>query len=466
MPFVALIGRPNVGKSTLFNSMARKALALVDNTPGLTRDRKMVDITIDDKDITIIDTPGLEEGADGSITARMRKQTETAVTQADLILFIIDAQQGITPMDRHYANWLRRFSKPVVLVANKCDGKNYESGLHESYQLGYGEPFAISAAHNENVAHLKAHMVDVLSDHFADVEEASDEPSEVDDADDDDWHNKPLHLAIVGRPNAGKSTLVNALLGEERMLVGPEAGLTRDAVHLPFEYNGRPIRLVDTAGMRRRAKINDKLEHMSVAETLRTIRLAHVVVLVVDATQPLESQDLGIAQHVVAEGRALVVAVNKWDKIDNKTEVKKEIEYIIESSLAQAKAAPLLMLSALRNKGTDKLMAEVLKLEEVWNTRISTSKLNTWLRGAVQQNPPPMDKGRRIKVKFATQIKTRPPTFALWSNVEGELPGSYQRYLSNSLRSHLKLPGVPLRFVLKKSDNPYADKRDGRRSVK
>ena len=465
MPFVALIGRPNVGKSTLFNSMARKALALVDNTPGLTRDRKMVDITIDDKTITIIDTPGLEEGADGSITARMRQQTEAAVVQADLVLFIVDAQQGVTPMDRHYANWLRRFSKHVVLVANKCDGKNYESGLHESYQLGYGEPFGISASHNENVAHLKAHMADVLASHFTEAPVVEDIPPE-DEIDEDDWRNKPLHMAIVGRPNAGKSTLVNALLGEERMLVGPEAGLTRDSVHLPFEYKGRAIRLVDTAGMRKRAKISDKLEHMSVGETLRTIRLAHVVVLVVDATQPLESQDLGIAQHVVAEGRALVVAINKWDKVDNKTEVKKAIEYIIESSLAQAKAAPLIMLSALRNKGTDKLMAEVMKLEEVWNTRISTSKLNNWLRGAVQQNPPPMDKGRRIKVKFATQIKTRPPTFALWSNIEGELPGSYQRYLSNSLRAHLKLPGVPLRFVLKKSDNPYADKAAGNRNNK
>ncbi|MGE3769923.1 MAG: ribosome biogenesis GTPase Der [Bdellovibrionales bacterium] len=459
MPTVALIGRPNVGKSTLFNRLAKKALALVDDTPGLTRDRKTVDIEVDGNTFTLVDTPGLEEGKDGSITQRMREQTEKAVIDADLILFIVDAQQGLTPMDRHYAKWLRKFEKQVVLVANKCDGKNYEAGLNESYQLGYDEPFAVSAAHNDNVAELKRHIAALLEDHFHDP--ADDNPPANDDMDgeeaDDSWRNRPLHMAIVGRPNAGKSTLVNALLGEDRMLVGPEAGLTRDAVHLPFEYKGRAIRLVDTAGMRKRGKISDKLEHMSVNESLRTIRLAHIVVLVVDATQPLESQDLTIGQHVLEEGRGLVIAINKWDAVEEKSAQKEKIEDIIESSLAQAKAAPLVYLSALKGKGTDQLMKAVMELEEVWNKRISTAPLMRWLKGALSKNPPPMVNGRRLKVKYATQIKTRPPTFALWCNMPGELPGSYHRYLVNSMREYLKLPGVPLRFQLKKSENPYAD---------
>lgn len=463
MPTVALIGRPNVGKSTLFNRLAKKALALVDDTPGLTRDRKTVEIEVDGKAFTLVDTPGLEEAVAGSITARMRQQTEIAVRDADVVLFIIDAQAGVTPMDKHYAQWLRKFSKTVVMVANKCDGKGYDAGLAEAYRLGFGEPFGISAAHNDNIGALKTYVMNKLEEQFDYVDDDDTDdlsPEALAKGDDDEltWRDKPLHLAIVGRPNAGKSTLVNALLGEERMLVGPEAGLTRDSVHLALKYHERDIRLVDTAGMRRRAKVDNKLEHMSVQETLRTIRLAHIVVLVVDATQPLEKQDLGIAHHVVEEGRALVVAINKWDLIDDKTAVKKEIESLIESSLAQAKAAPLVMLSALRGKGLDALMKAVMTVEEVWNKRISTSKLNNWLRAAIAQNPPPMDKGRRIKVKFATQIKTRPPTFALWSNIEGELPPSYQRYLVNSMRTHLKLPGVPMRFMLKKSSNPYADK--------
>lgn len=458
-PNVALVGRPNVGKSTLFNRLARKALALVDDTPGLTRDRKMTDISVDGKTFTLVDTPGLEEAADGSITARMRAQTEMAVREADLVVFMIDAQAGVTPMDRHYATWLRQFSKPVVLVANKCDGRNYESGLTESYTLGYDEPFGVSAAQSDNLGELKRYIVDTLSAHFEAEEQAEAEIEAADDEEaEDDWRSKPLHLAIVGRPNAGKSTLVNALLGEERMLVGPEAGLTRDSVHLPFEYNGRPIRLVDTAGMRRRARVADRLERMAVQESLRTIRLAHVVVLVVDATQPLEKQDLEIARHVIDEGRALVLAINKWDLVEDKTAAKAEIEYIMEKSLAQAKAAPLIMMSALKAKGVDKLMQGVLHLEEVWNIRISTGKLNRWLEGVTTKNPPPMVDGRRLKIRYATQVKARPPTFALWANKPGELPTSYQRYLLNTLRDTFDLPGVPVRFIFKKSANPYADK--------
>lgn len=461
MPYVALIGRPNVGKSTLFNKLARKALALVDDTPGLTRDRKTTDITMQGKTFTLVDTPGLEEAANGTITSRMRAQTEAAVRDADLIVFMIDAQAGVTPMDRHYATWLRQFSKPVVLVANKCDGRNFESGLLDAYQLGYDEPFAISAAQNDSLNELKTYIIDSMSAHY-DAEEQAAAEAEVASAEDeegDSWREKPLHLAIVGRPNAGKSTLVNTLLGEERMLVGPEAGLTRDSVHLPFEYAGRQIRLVDTAGMRRRARISDKLEKMAVAESLRTIRLAHVVVLVVDATQPLEKQDLEIARHVVEEGRALLIAVNKWDLVKNKNEVREEIEDILASSLAQAKAAPFVMLSALNNKGVDKLMQEVLQVEEVWNIRISTGRLNRWLEGVTTKNPPPMVDGRRLKIRYATQIKARPPTFALWCNKHGDrLPDSYQRYLVNTLRDTFSLPGVPIRFILKKSANPYADK--------
>lgn len=472
-PTVALIGRPNVGKSTLFNKLAKKALALVDDTPGLTRDRKTTDITVHDKTFTLVDTPGLEEATDGSITSRMRAQTEAAVRSADLIVFMVDAQAGVTPMDRHYATWLRQFAKPVLLVASKCDGRNFEAGLHEAYQLGYDEPFGLSAAHNDGVGALKEHIVASFSALFDAAErEAAGDDAAADEnvlsfnggesveasAEELNWRDKPLHLAIVGRPNAGKSTLVNALLGEERMLVGPEAGLTRDSVHLPLNYNGRAIRLVDTAGMRRRARISDRLEKMAVAESLRTIRLAHVVVLVVDATQPLEKQDLEIARHVLEEGRALVVAVNKWDLIVDKTAARAELQRLLDNSLAQAKAAPLVMLSALKNKGVDKLMQAVLQLEEVWNLRVSTGRLNKWLQGATSKNPPPMVDGRRLKIRYATQLKARPPTFALWLNKSaGDLPGSYQRYLLNSLRDTFNMPGVPVRFMWKKSANPYAD---------
>lgn len=471
-PKVVLVGRPNVGKSSMFNRLVGKAMALVDDTPGLTRDRKIAPAIIEDYEIELIDSPGLEEAGKDTIMGRMRQQTETAVRDSDLVVFVIDGRAGVTPHDEHYANWLRSWQKPMLLVVNKCEGKGAQAGLVEAYSLGFGEPIDISAAHNEGMGVLKAHIIDALKrhDHLQDADEDDIEVPVSDDLIENevpDWREKPLHLAIVGRPNAGKSTLVNALLGEERMLVGPEAGLTRDSVHVPFEWpvemeegpGVRPMRLVDTAGLRRRARVNDRLEKMAVHETMRAIRLAHVVVLMVDATIALDRQDLEIARHVIEEGRALVLAVNKWDTVDDKIATRKEIELTLASSFSQVRDLPVITLSALRGQGLKQLMGAVLQTAEVWNLRVSTGRLNRWLEGALDQNPPPLAGGRRIKIRYATQIKTRPPTFALFCNKPVDMPDSYMRYLMNSMRTAFNLGGIPLRLQLKKPDNPYADKR-------
>lgn len=440
---VAIIGRPNVGKSTLFNRLVGKKLALVDDTPGVTRDRREGEASISNLHFRVIDTAGLEEKFDDSLEGRMRRQTEIALAEADVALMLIDARTGITPLDKHFAGWLRKSETPVILIANKCEGKAGMPGLMESFSLGLGEPIALSAEHGEGMAEL----FDVLLP----FEDREDEAGEDDD-------EKPLQLAIVGRPNAGKSTLVNHLIGEERMLTGPEAGVTRDAIAVEWNYEGRAIKLVDTAGLRKKARVQKKLEKLSVADSLRVIRMAEVVVLMVDAEETFEKQDLTIAAHVIEEGRALVIAVNKWDTVKDRQGTLKLIRDRLSISLPQVRGVPVITLSALSGRGVEKLIPAVLEVYELWNTRISTARLNRWLEIMLEQHPPPMAKGRRLKIRYMTQVKARPPTFSLFMSSRGELPESYLRYLVNGLREDFNLPAVPIRIFPRTGNNPYADK--------
>lgn len=460
---LAILGRPNVGKSTLFNRLVGKRQALVDDSPGVTRDRREGEGRIGPLRFRVIDTAGLEEAEAGSLPARMRAQTERALAEADLVLFLIDARAGLTPADRHFAAWLRRQEKPVLLIANKCEGQAAEAGRLEAFALGLGEPLALSAEHGEGLADLhdavsermEARSIEAPPPEAADRDDAEEDRAEAEEEDAEEDPLRPLHLAIVGRPNVGKSTLVNRLLGEERLLTGPEAGLTRDAIAVPFEHEGRPIRLVDTAGLRRRARVEEKLEKLSVAETLRAIRLAQVVVLVLDGDQALEKQDLGIAAHTVEEGRALVLAVNKWDLVADRAAALKRIEERLESALPQVRGVPVVTLSATTGRHVERLLPAVLAAYERWNRRVATPLLNRWLAGATARHPPPAVSGRRLRLRYATQIKTRPPTFALFCSRPGELPESYVRYLASSLRETFNLPGVPLRLYLRKGRNPY-----------
>lgn len=440
---VAIIGRPNVGKSTLFNRLVGKKLALVDDTPGVTRDRREGEGSISNLNFRVIDTAGLEERFDDSLEGRMRRQTEIALAEAHVALMLIDAKAGITPLDKHFADWLRKSETPVILVANKCEGKAGMPGLMESFSLGLGEPIALSAEHGEGMAEL----FDVLL------------PFEKQDAEEDEEdEEKPLQLAIVGRPNAGKSTLVNHLIGEDRMLTGPEAGVTRDAIAVEWNYEGRAIKLVDTAGLRKKARVQKKLEKLSVADSLRVIRMAEVVVLMVDAEETFEKQDLTIAAHVIEEGRALVIAVNKWDTVKDRQGTLKLIRDRLSISLPQVRGVPVITLSALSGRGVEKLIPAVLEVYELWNTRISTARLNRWLEIMLEQHPPPMAKGRRLKIRYMTQVKARPPTFSLFMSSRGELPESYLRYLVNGLREDFNLPAVPIRLFPRTGKNPYADK--------
>ena len=456
---VVIVGRPNVGKSTLFNRLTGKRLALVDDTPGVTRDRREGAARIGPLHFRVVDTAGLEEAFADSLEARTRRQTETALKDADLALFMVDARAGITPLDRHFAAWLRKQRTPVVLLVNKCEGRAGQSGLLESYALGLGEPVAMSAEHGEGLSEL----YDAIRVHAPDLDAVAeqDEAEAAADADEgsaEEAAPRVLQLAIVGRPNVGKSTLANKLLGEERMLTGPEAGLTRDAITVEWEFQGRPIRLVDTAGLRRRARVEAKLEKLSVAESQRAIRLAQVVVLVVDGMQPLEKQDLGIAAHVVEEGRALVLAVNKWDLVEDRAKALKLIEDRLERGLPQVRGVPVVTLSAQTGRHLDRLLPAVLEAYERWNRRVPTPQLNRWLAGAVERHPPPAVHGRRIRLRYGTQVKTRPPTFAFFVSQPAELPEAYSRYLANALRDTFDLPGVPVRILLRKGRNPYAEK--------
>lgn len=440
---LAIVGRPNVGKSTLFNRLVGKKLALVHDTPGVTRDWRNAEAKLYDLTFEAYDTAGVEEGNAESLKGRMTQSTQNALAIADVALMVVDARAGLTPSDRDVAQLLRKSGKPVILLANKCDNM-LPDGYDEAHALGFGEPIPFSAEHGTGMQDL----YDVLKAYAQQEQEKKEEADEA---------NKPLHLAVIGRPNAGKSTLVNALLGYDRMMTGPEAGLTRDAVHIAWEYNGRPIRLVDTAGLRRSTKVHEKLEEMSVAETERAIRLAHVVVLVVDANEMFENQDLHLAQMVEREGRALVVAINKWDTIDNKEEVTKVLRGFLDKNLAQLPNIPIVMTSAIKGQKTDKLMEAIFHIYDLWNTRISTSALNKWLQPLIEHHPPPITDGRRIKIRYMTQIKTRPPTFILWVSQPMQLPDTYLRYLQNDMRRTFGLDGITLRVMTKKGDNPYAD---------
>ncbi len=467
---LAIVGRPNVGKSTLFNRLAGKQLAIVDDTPGVTRDWREAEGYLYDQPIRLIDTAGLEESFDDSIRGRMRRQTEAALKEADAVLFLVDGRSGLTPLDEHFAGWLRKQNIPVILGVNKCENETAaQAGIAEAYSLGLGEPLALSAAHGHGVDEL----YHLLQPYFpADEDESgaeSDTPdaaADMPDLDDlegqddyafaDDFDDtKPVKIAIAGRPNVGKSTLVNALLEEERVMTGPEAGITRDAIAVDWTYKDRAFKLVDTAGMRRKAKVTDKIEKLSTADSLRAIRLAQVVVLVLDSDAALEKQDLQIADHVLREGRALVIAVNKWDTVKDRAALQEEIAHKLETSLAQVRDIPVVTISALKRKGLNRLMDAVLSIYDIWNRRVPTGPLNRWLAAMESRNPAPLSQGRPNRVKYIAQIKSRPPTFALWVSRPKDLPASYRRYIANGLRADFDLPGVAIRLLVRASKNPY-----------
>ena len=443
LPTVAIVGRPNVGKSTLFNRLVGKRLALVDDRPGVTRDRREGEAKLLGLDFRVIDTAGFEDEDPHTLPGRMRQQTEAAVRDADAALFLIDGRDGVTPLDEEIARWLRAETTPVVVVANKAEGRAGQEGAYEAYRLGLGDPVPISAEHGEGVADLfEALRPHVEHEHF-DADE--DEP--------DGGH--PLKIAIVGRPNAGKSTLVNRMIGEDRMITGPEAGITRDSISLDWEWKGRPVRLVDTAGLRKRAKVEDKLERLSAADTKRSIDYAEVVVLLLDATRGLEAQDLRIAAQVIEEGRALIIALNKWDVAENASALFNGVKAALAEGLAQLRDVPVLTVSAKTGKGIDTILDVAFDLREQWSRRIPTGELNRWFEDAVEANPPPAPKGQRIKLRYITQVKSRPPTFVVFGNRTDELPESYRRYLVNAMRRDLKLGPVPLRLDFRGRTNPF-----------
>jgi GTP-binding protein len=463
-PVIAIIGRPNVGKSTLFNRLIGKRSALVSDMPGLTRDRREGEAELGGHKVIVVDTAGLEEGKRGSIAERMRQQTEAALQSADLVLFLLDARAGVTPDDKVFARLVRASSRPVIAVANKCEGRAGEAGFFAAFELGFGEPVAISAEHGEGLGELTADMLAALG--LKEKVRAKPRRGEAHEEEEEEREEggkataeRPIRVAIVGRPNAGKSTLVNALLGEERMITGPEPGLTRDAVASDLEWKGRKVRLFDTAGLRRKATITETAEKLSASDAIRAIRFAEVVVLLIDAERPLEHQDLTIGDLVTEEGRALVVAVNKWDLVENKQALLKKLREDLGSRLAQVPGVALVPLSALSGKGLDKLADAVLSAYAAWNRRIPTPDLNRWLEEALSRHAPPAAAGRRIKIRYMTQPSARPPTFIAFCSRPQDLPKSYLRYLSNSLRDAFDLPGVPLRFNLRKGENPYADKK-------
>ena len=452
----AIIGRPNVGKSTLFNRLVGQKLALVDDEPGITRDRREGEGKLGDLEFTVIDTAGLDEGAKGSLTARMQEQTEVAIGLADALMFVVDARAGLTPNDRAFADFARRANKPVVLVANKSEGRQGDAGAMEAYALGLGEPIQISAEHGEGLSDLYDALRGLMP-------EPADEGREFDDDDiiesEEDIAKRPIRVAIVGRPNAGKSTLINHLLGEERLLTSAEAGTTRDSISVEVNWQGRDFRVFDTAGLRRRSRIEEKLEKLSVADALRAIRFAEVVVLMMDAQHKFEEQDMRIADLIEREGRALVIAVNKWDLMGQKSNLVSALRADADHLLPQVKGMPIVAVSGLMGEGIDRLMRAIEDAYAVWNRRVPTASLNRWFEQAVDANPPPAVSGRRLKLNYITQAKARPPSFILFCSRADAVPQSYLRYLVNSLREFFELPGTPVRITLREKDNPFAHKR-------
>jgi GTP-binding protein len=440
LPTVVIAGRPNVGKSTLFNRLVGRRAALVADTPGVTRDRKEAEALLRGRRVRMVDTAGLEEAAPETLPGRLRAGAETAVGMADLVLFVVDAREGLTPIDRHFAQWLRRQGRPVLLIANKAEGRSANSAVLEAYELGLGDPIAVSAEHGEGIAGLMSEIADLLP-------AAEDTPRE----------EQPLHLAVVGRPNAGKSTLINRLLGEERMITGPEPGLTRDAVAtLLYDAEG-VIELVDTAGLRRRARIEAELEKMSVGAAIGALKLAEVVVLVVDAVEGVHDQDLQIARLVEREGRACVIALNKWDAVPDRSAARRAVTERLEESLAQMKGIPVVTVSALTGAGIERLLPTVRRAHAVWNKRLPTGELNRWFEQALERHQLPLVAGRRLKLRYITQAKARPPTFVAFGTRAELLPEDYQRYLVNGLRETFDLPGTPIRLQLRGTKNPYAE---------
>ncbi len=470
---LAIVGRPNVGKSTLFNRLVGKRLALVDDQPGVTRDLREGDARLADLRFTVIDTAGLEDATDDSLQGRMRRLTERAVDMADICLFMIDARVGVTPVDEIFAEILRKRAKHVILAANKAEGNAADAGVLEAYALGIGEPIRLSAEHGEGLTDLYTTLLP-LADEYAERAEAEAPETEVEVGDDEDdfegdenlkvhrpTASKPLQVAVVGRPNAGKSTLINKILGEDRLLTGPEAGITRDAIALRIEWDGMPMRIFDTAGMRKRAKVQDKVEKLSVSDGLRAVKFAEVVVVLLDAAIPFEQQDLRIADLAEREGRAVVIAVNKWDIEDDKQEKLRDLKESFERLLPQLRGAPLVTVSAKTGRGLDRLRNAIERAHDVWNRRVSTAKLNRWLEGMISSHPPPAPNGRRIKLRYMTQAKTRPPGFVVMCSHPDKMPDSYSRYLINGLREDFDMPGTPIRLHMRSQGdrNPYQNKK-------
>ncbi len=440
LPTVVIAGRPNVGKSTLFNRLAGRRHALVADTPGVTRDRKDATAQLRGRTVRLVDTAGLEESVPDSLYGRMRASSEAAVGGADLVVFVVDARTGITPADSHFAAWLRRQGRPVLLVANKAEGRGGAQAALDAYSLGLGEPLAVSAEHGEGLANLMGEIADRLP-----------EPQEPDEAD------RPLRLAVVGRPNAGKSTLLNRLLGEERMITGPEPGLTRDAVTVRLHDAAGPIELVDTAGLRKKARIEAALEKMSVSASIEALKMAEIVVLCVDAVEGLHEQDLQIARLVEREGRGCVLALNKWDAVPDRNAARKGVSDRLETSLAQMRGIPVVTLSGMTGAGVDKLLPTVRRAHAVWNTRVATGELNRWFEAALERHAAPLVDGRRLKLRYMTQPKARPPTFIIFGTRAEQTPEDYRRYLVNGLRDTFALPGTPVRLQFRGTKNPYAD---------
>ena len=470
-PLIAIIGRPNVGKSTLFNRLVGKRLALVDDQPGVTRDRRYADASLADLRFRVIDTAGMEEAGPSALSTRMFEQTKLAMEEADLLLFVVDVRAGVTPIDEHFAKLVRKSKKPVILIGNKAES-NRVNAVSDIYSLGFGDMALISAEHGEGMGELYEALAPYV-DNERDTKEArkkkpnkradkkaaeAGEAEEEAYEEEEDIAGKPVELVILGRPNAGKSTLINALIGEDRLLVGPEAGITRDSITVPFDYHGTQFNLHDTAGMRKRANVQQKLEKLAVNDSIHALTFAEVVVILIDATAPLEKQDMTLAALIEREGRACVVGINKWDLIpvNKRKEYLEEIDYLLNKQLSQMHGITVAPVSALKKTGMDALLNACLQAKEVWCRRVNTSEMNRWLETTMAHHSPPLVKGRRLKIKYITQVKSRPPTFHLFCNMADEFPGSYLKYLVQGMRDTLGLQGTPIRLILKESNNPFA----------